>query len=106
MKINEYVRVDTSESGSPAGFSWRGVTYRVVSAPEPWIGRTPWWVQHKRVPRGSYGIDVPMWRVDAVALTGPEPHLDGTFDLCFEPELGAWSLINAWNDVLDQQLFA
>jgi len=106
MRINEYITVETAETGAPVRFHWRGVPYAVVSAPEPWIGRKPWWSEARRVPRGTQAIDVPMWRVDALPLGHRARALDGCYDLCFEPELGAWSLVNAWNDELDDRLFA
>jgi hypothetical protein len=43
MHINESVSVETLASGAPIRFVWRGVTYGVVSSPEPWISRRSWW---------------------------------------------------------------
>lgn len=106
MRINEYITVEQLASGTPIRFVWRGVTYGIVSAPEPWVGRRPWWCENSSVSRGSAAIDLPMWRVDALPLSGARTSSDGVFDLCFEVEVGAWILVNAWSDELDERLFA
>ncbi|GGA74869.1 hypothetical protein GCM10011490_26990 [Pseudoclavibacter endophyticus] len=104
MEIDEAIEVELTESGAPVRFTWRGVIYGVVSAPEPWVGRRAWW-RDGRAARaaGERWLERELWRVDAVPLTGPGP--DGTFDLLRDPRRG-WSIAEAWNDDLDQRLFA
>jgi hypothetical protein len=106
MRINEHISVELLASGAPIRFTWRGVVYGVVSAPEPWITRRPWWVESSHVAKGSGNIDLPVWRVDALPLTDGAQRMDGTFDLCYERDLRRWTLMNAYSDELDERLFA
>lgn len=122
MHINEAISVETLPSGAPIRFVWRGVTYGVVSSPEPWISRRSWWSEGGvRVARGAAAglLEVPMWRVDALPLTDGAQRLDGTFDLAqprarsaaatspsrLEPVTG-WVLVSAISEDLDERLFA
>ena len=122
MHINESVSVETLPSGAPIRFVWRGVTYGVVSSPEPWMSRRSWWSETGvRVARGSAAarLDVPMWRVDALPLTDGARRMDGTFDLA-QPAVGTrhkilgtpledtagWILVSARSEDLDERLFA
>jgi hypothetical protein len=122
MYINESVSVETLSSGAPIRFHWRGVTYGVVSSPEPWISRRSWWTEGVRVARGSAAtlLEIPMWRVDALPLTDGANRLDGTFDLAqphptSSPVDGSgsgsgsgsgWILVTAVSEELDERLFA
>ena len=108
MNIEEPVSVELSDDGSPVRFVWRGVVYGVISAPERWFARRPWWQLDTRAPRGAGDtlIDREMWRVDALPLTAGASRLDGTYDLCLHAATGAWSLTRASDDLLDAQLFA
>jgi Family of unknown function (DUF6504) len=108
MRIEEPVQVQLSAGGAPVRFRWRGVVYAVTSSPEPWISRQNWWQLVGRAPRGggSRLLEVQMWRVDAVPLTDGTHRIDGTFDLCRNPLSLDWQLSNAFDDVLDTQLFA
>jgi hypothetical protein len=124
MHINEAISVETLPSGAPIRFVWRGVTYGVVSSPEPWISRRSWWSEGGvRVARGAAAglLAVPMWRVDALPLTDGAVRMDGTFDLAqptphvtpastqsngpLEPTAG-WVLVSAVSEDLDERLFA
>jgi len=107
MNIDEPVSVKLSDDGSPVRFVWRGVVYGVISAPERWFARRPWWQLDARAPRGAGDtlIDREMWRVDALPLTDGASRLDGTFDLGLHAATGVWSLSRASDDVLDAQLF-
>lgn len=114
MHINESVSVETLPSGAPIRFVWRGVTYGVVSSPEPWISRRSWWTEGGvRVARGAAAglLEVPMWRVDALPLTDGAQRMDGTFDLA-EPAAASaadhtnWILVTAMSEELDERLFA
>lgn len=119
MHINESVSVETLPSGAPIRFVWRGVTYGVVSSPEPWISRRSWWTEGGvRVARGAAAglLEVPMWRVDALPLTDGAHRMDGTFDLA-QPTAGqptaaspadhaSWILVTAMSEELDERLFA
>jgi hypothetical protein len=102
MNIDEPVSVELSDDGSPVRFVWRGVVYGVISAPERWFARRPWWQLDARAPRGAGDTLI----VDALPLTSGASLLDGTFDLGLHPATGAWSLSRASDDVLDAQLFA
>ncbi|MFT6534571.1 MAG: hypothetical protein ACJAS7_000603 [Alpinimonas sp.] len=120
MHINESVSVETLASGAPIRFVWRGVTYGVVSSPEPWISRRSWWSEGGiRVARGATAglLAVPMWRVDALPLTDGAHRMDGTFDLAqpvatlpLSPtapiESTGWVLVTAVSEELDERLFA
>lgn len=106
MRINEYITVDQLPSGAPFRFNWRNISYSIISAPEPWVGRRPWWLENISIGRGHAAIDLPMWRVDALATSAGQTYSDGVFDLCFETEVGAWVLVNAWTDELEERLFA
>ena len=104
MIVEEQVDVELSALGAPVRFVWRGVRYGVITAPEPWFGREPWWITARRAPRGAtLPLDREMWRVDAVALGGPN-RMDGTFDLAHTA--AGWRLSQAWNDELETRLFA
>lgn len=104
MHIDEPIEVELTPGGAPVRFTWRGVVYGVISAPEPWIGRRPWWRDGRAArAQGPRELERELWRVDAVPLTGPGP--DGAFDLLHHPSLG-WSVVQAWDDDLDQRLFA
>jgi hypothetical protein len=122
MHINESVSVETLPSGAPIRFVWRGVTYGVVSSPEPWISRRSWWTEGGvRVARGAAAglLEVPMWRVDALPLTDGAHRMDGTFDLA-QPMTtssaassatspanhASWILVTAMSEELDERLFA
>ena len=123
MHINEAISVETLPSGAPIRFVWRGVTYGVVSSPEPWISRRSWWNEGGvRVARGAAAglLEVPMWRVDALPLTDGAQRMDGTFDLAQPRARGAassvepsraepvanWVLVSAVSEDLDERLFA
>lgn len=114
MHINESVSVETLPSGVPIRFVWRGVTYGVVSSPEPWISRRSWWSEGGvRVTRGTAAglLEVPMWRVDALPLTDGAHRMDGTFDLAQPPATATslyrgWVLVSAISEDLDERLFA
>jgi hypothetical protein len=108
MQINEDVHVEVSDSGTPVRFTWRGISYTVVSAPEPWLTRRAWWTESTSVSRGTTAglLDVPVWRVDATPLSAAGAGMDGVFDIArFDSRIG-WQLMNAWTDVLDDRLFA
>lgn len=104
MEIDESIEVELSPNGAPVRFTWRGVVYGVIAAPEPWVGRRAWW-HDGRTTRGAgtRQFERELWRVDAVPLTGPG--IDGTFDLMHHPR-GGWLIAEAWDDDLDQRLFA
>ena len=114
MHINESVSVETLSSGAPSRFVRRGVTYGVVSSPEPWISRRSWWNEGGvRVARGAAAglLEVPMWRVDALPLTDGAHRMDGTFDLAqpvasLPPQQAGWVLVTAVSEELDERLFA
>ena len=108
MNIDEPVSVELSDDGSPVRFVWRGVVYGVISAPERWFARRPWWQLDTRAPRGAGDtlVDSEMWRVDALPLTSGASRLDGTYDLGLHAGTGIWSLTRASDDVLDAQLFS
>ena len=108
INIEEPVTVELSDDGSPLRFEWRGVHYGVISAPERWFARRPWWLLDDRASLGTGGalIDREMWRVDAVPLTAGMPRRDGTFDLALRSAPGEWHMSRAFDDVLDTQLFA
>lgn len=108
MNIEEPVTVELSDDGSPLRFEWRGVHYGVISAPERWFARRPWWLLDGRASLGTGEglIDREMWRVDAVPLTAGTPRRDGTFDLALRSAPGEWHMSRAFDDVLDTQLFA
>ncbi len=108
MHINESVSVETLPSGAPIRFVWRGVTYGVVSSPEPWRSRRSWWAEGARVTRGASAgvLEVPMWRVDALPLTDGATRLDGTFDLAQQRGSTGWILVTAVSEDLDERLFA
>lgn len=108
MRVDEEVPVETTEGGSPLRFSWRGVVYGVVSAPERWITRRDWWRSTARAPRGATTrlLEIDVWRVDALPLTDGASRVDGTFDLALDPLTGRWSLLGVFDDRIDEQLFA
>ena len=63
MYIDEPVQVDLSAGGVPLSFRWRGISYAIVSAPEPWLSRRVWWRGSDRVTRGQTPpLDVPTWK--------------------------------------------
>lgn len=106
MDIDEPVDVELSPDGAPVRFTWRGVHYGVISAPEPWLGRRSWWQTDARAPRGGgTTIERELWRVDAVPLQGVHRRLDGSFDLA-RGASGCWQLERAWDDELDERLIA
>ena len=106
MVVDEQVEVELSPNGAPVRFIWRGVRYGVTCAPEPWLSREPWWLAAQRAPRGSGGrFEREMWRVDATPLQSVRRPLDGSFDLTRLPD-GSWSLARAWDDEIDERLFA
>ena len=107
MVVNELVEVELSPGGAPVRFVWRGVRYGVVSAPEPWMGREPWWITARRAARGTSDprFEREMWRVDAVALQAVSRPMDGSFDIARLPD-GTWQLDRAFDDRADTRLFA
>jgi hypothetical protein len=105
MYIDEPLQVDLSAGGVPLSFRWRGISYAIVSAPEPWLSRRVWWRSNNRVTRGQTPpLDVPTWRVDAIAVTSGVALDDGVYDLAQHGD--AWRLVGASTTELDQRLFA
>lgn len=111
MNINESISVTTHESGSPLAFTWRSTRYVVVSEPEPWFKKKPWWHASGNVltiPHAS--LEKMLWRVTALPCIGPRSlHSDapeeGLYDLTSLPN-GEWLLVDAHTHTLDISLFA
>lgn len=104
MLIDEPVAVELSPGGTPVRFSWRGTTYGVISAPEPWLAREPWWKTASRANRTApVRLERQLWRVDAVPLREADA-FEISFDLA--PGREGWRLAQAFSASLDEQLFA
>ncbi len=120
MHINEEISVELGHAGTPIGFIWRGITYRVVTTTETWLTRRAWWNEPASVARDALhgSLDVPVWRVDATPSSTIGAGMNGTFDLaCYDTPHEAtpdenftrrvgWLLMSAWTDVLDDRLLA
>jgi hypothetical protein len=67
ISVDENVKVLTNQSGEPVRFSWRNGSYQVISRPERWFSRKPWWLEASRAQRGigSEVLEVEMWRITA-----------------------------------------
>ncbi|MCX6495091.1 MAG: DUF6504 family protein [Actinobacteria bacterium] len=106
MQINEPVEVETLPSGMPIRFTWRGQLYGVLSTPEPWITRRRWWNENTRVAPGNVvTLDMPVWRVEAVTMTG-DTFSEGIYDVARGPGGATWMLLSASSEELDHLLFA
>lgn len=112
MHINENVEVTTDHSGTPLAFTWRHVRYIIVSEPERWLAKVPWWRERHTL------LERELWRVSALPCSGPRSlHTptpeEGTYDLSVEHIKNAagaasaqWMLTEAHTEELDAQLFA
>jgi len=111
MRVNEIVSVTTSESGTPLAFSWRSARYVVVSEPEAWFEKLPWWRQPGNVAAVSqHTIERMLWRVTALPCAGPRSLYSNTpedaiYDLCALPN-DCWMITEAHTHTLDVPLFA
>lgn len=111
MKIHERVFVTTDESGLPLAFLWRTTRYVIVSEPELWFEKLPWWRKNGNISTLSqFTLERTMWRVTALPCTGPrslrsDAPEDAIYDLCALPN-GIWLLSEAHTHTLDVTLFA
>jgi len=111
MNIQERVSVTTNESGSPLAFRWRAIPYVIVSEPELWFEKLPWWRNGGDVSDPlQHALERTMWRVTALPCTGPrslhsDAPEDAIYNLCSLPN-GIWLLTEAHTHTLDVTLFA
>jgi len=66
--------VRTTAAGAPTQFVYRGDLFTVVTRPQFWIDRLPWWQGVRRLPvgagAGAGALEQPMWHVRATARSG------------------------------------
>jgi hypothetical protein len=111
VRVNETVSVTTDESGAPLAFSWRSNRYVIVSEPEVWFEKLPWWRQSGNVTEiPHHTVERMLWRVTALSCKGPRslrsnaPE-DALYDLCCLRS-GDWLLVQTHTHMLDMPLFA
>lgn len=110
MRINESVSVSTATTGIPIAFVWRAVSYAVITEPEIWFKKTPWWRGQSAPSLHQTAPERTIFRVTALPCSGPRslaskaPN-EGVYDLAFISGEG-WMLTDAHTDEIDTQLFA
>lgn len=110
MRIDESVSVSTETAGIPIAFVWRATTYVVITEPEIWFEKTPWWRGQSAPSLHQTAPERTLFRVTALPCSGPRSLTskapdEGVYDLAFTSREG-WMLTRAHTDAIDTQLFA
>jgi hypothetical protein len=93
--LDDCATVWTTPAGAPARFVYRGKRFTVVTRPQFWIDRLPWWTRTGRAPAGGGAglLEQPMWHVTA-ATEGAPPV---TFDLAADPDSNYWPVTGVYD---------